>query len=165
MQLHSLFLNTEFEALEYQTKVITQLLTVCPRLRTLVLCPSILKMCLEQKPTIYLPSLTCLRFFPSYIEDMPDAVLLAGAFPNISHLSFGQYLDCPSWKSIELILRLVDMFPCLHRLDIGDFKCRSENTVSDLNVNVMNILESGVQLRSSNCSITMYERGYLCMWL
>lgn len=166
MQLHSLHLTTGFNAFEYQADVLSKILAVCPHLRMLVVQAQILTICLEQKQKIYLPSLTHLHFYASYSEHMPDIQLLASAFPNMCYFSSDTNFLGHGWKSVELILKLIEMFPHLHHLHTGVFRYwYEEEPQRKLEVSVMNILKSSEQLRSINCSVTIYEYQYLRIWL
>lgn len=167
MQLRSLCLSISSQIpIEDRANTITQMLFVCPRLRTLVVHSKELALCLQQKPELTLPSLDRLHLYLDAIVDMVDPVGLAAVFPNISYLSTAEVFLHVDIKLGHVALDLIKALPCLRRLRFNDydFSYTSGSDPSDNNL-LVQMLQNSEQLRSVDCFMTFCKKRHLVIWL
>jgi hypothetical protein len=167
MQLRSLWLFMKLQIpIKERANMITQMLFVCPHLRTLIVRSKELALCLEQKPAIKLSSLDRLHLYLDEVHDMVDPVALGAVFPNISYFSSGkQYLDVDI-NLANLVLNLLKNLPCLRRLHFNDqdFSYNCDGDQSDNNL-VVQMLQNSEQLRSVDFYVRVFRERHLIIWL
>jgi hypothetical protein len=149
-----------------RANMITRMLFVCPRLRTLVVRSEELALCLEHKPAVILSSLDHLHLYISAVEDMVNPLNLATVFPNISYFSTGSEFLNVDMDLAKVVLDLLKHLSCLRRLRFNDYDFHFEDDIDQSDDNlVVQMLRNSEELRSKNPFIRVYDEEQLFIWL
>ncbi|CAF4038404.1 unnamed protein product [Rotaria magnacalcarata] len=166
MQLRSLCLlmNSQIH-IEDRANIITQMLLICPRLRTLAVLSKELALCLKQKPALTHLSLDHLHLYLDMVQDMVDPVALAVIFPNISYFSTGKWYLKMDINLAHVVLDLIKVLPYLRRLRFNDCNFFYEGNIDQSADYIVEMIQNSEQLRSKDSFVRVYEWRHMVIWI
>ncbi|CAF2136780.1 unnamed protein product [Rotaria magnacalcarata] len=166
MQLRSLCLLMNVQIhIENRANMITQMLFICPHLRTLAVLSKELVLCLEKKPALRLSSLDHLHLYLDVVHEMVDPIALAVVFPNISYFSTGKYYLKMDIKLAHVALDLIKALPYLRRLRFNDCRFFYQRDTDQSANYLVEMIQNSEQLRSHDSFVGVYERGHMVIWI